>query len=733
MAERLRISKQLEQSANNGSLIVSDTSNNPYYLAPIVGANKILGLVGGLPAWITNTGASGTPEDLENTLGVGNFSGIYDIVLSDVPATSYTTKISNAAGNAFINFNDLSGVLNGIYMTVDSTRSIVFTNGVKNAAFNPLDFTINNFLLANQGLKVVGNAEITNDVLISGTILANNGSAISQFLGEVYLGGSGSNLGKLIFYNSTNSNYIQIESGATVPTFPNTYIKYILPVTDPTAGQVLSATAPVANVSTLSWATASSGASGLPANLAIDNTTDNGGTVYDIILSDNGSGTESTRIKDWFSGNSYLEFTKTIGSKAVLVGDTGVLIQSTSSGIELSPATQLVVYSLNNLFTTGAYSFLTADTGIAEWTGSDFILGEDSTTNGKITFYNSTNSNTISFQSGLSGGNLTFTLPTSYSLGGQALVDNGAGVLSWASIGAGTVTSVSGTANRITSTGGATPIINIDSAYDALWQPTDADLTAIAALGFTTTAFLKKTAINTWALDTTIYLSTAPILKDVLNAGNFSEGSNIILGSTGVSGYGDYLMSENSLATIQFYDDNATNGWIELRAKKTLFLATDTGNTSYINFTNDEIQLSTNDGVTTKTIILNGADLKFGGLAVSASGNDKMLVVDSVTEEVGYRTIPSSGITRSIITPGSSLTMGATALTDYVYLVGAVYTMTLPTAVGNTNQYTVKNNHSVNITVNTTSSQTMDGSTTITLTPNTALTFISNNSNWSII
>lgn len=38
------------------------------------------------------------------------------------------------------------------------------------------------------------------------------------------------------------------------------------------------------------------------------------------------------------------------------------------------------------------------------------------------------------------------------------------------------------------------------------YQPLDPDLTAIAALGFTATAFLKKTAANTWALDTATYL-----------------------------------------------------------------------------------------------------------------------------------------------------------------------------------------------------------------------------------
>jgi hypothetical protein len=40
-------------------------------------------------------------------------------------------------------------------------------------------------------------------------------------------------------------------------------------------------------------------------------------------------------------------------------------------------------------------------------------------------------------------------------------------------------------------------------------QPLDADLTAIAALGYSSTSFLTKTAANTWALDTSVYLTTA--------------------------------------------------------------------------------------------------------------------------------------------------------------------------------------------------------------------------------
>lgn len=44
--------------------------------------------------------------------------------------------------------------------------------------------------------------------------------------------------------------------------------------------------------------------------------------------------------------------------------------------------------------------------------------------------------------------------------------------------------------------------------HSGVYQPLDADLTAIAALGFTSTAFLKKTAANTWALDTNTYLTS---------------------------------------------------------------------------------------------------------------------------------------------------------------------------------------------------------------------------------
>jgi len=93
----------------------------------------------------------------------------------------------------------------------------------------------------------------------------------------------------------------------------------------------------------------------------------------------------------------------------------------------------------------------------------------------------------------------------------------------------------------------------------------------------------------------------------------------------------------------------------------------------------------------------------------------------------------SSGITRSINSISTATTAGATAKTDYVYLVSGTTTLTLPTAVGNTNRYTVTNVGTNTVTVATTSTQTINGSSTATLPiANMSLDFVSDNANWHV-
>jgi hypothetical protein len=91
------------------------------------------------------------------------------------------------------------------------------------------------------------------------------------------------------------------------------------------------------------------------------------------------------------------------------------------------------------------------------------------------------------------------------------------------------------------------------------------------------------------------------------------------------------------------------------------------------------------------------------------------------------------GSSRSVNVISTATSAGATAGTDYVYLASGTTTVTLPTAVGNSNRYTVTNTGTNVITVATTSSQTINGSTTAAMPiANMSLDFISNGSNWIV-
>ena len=91
-----------------------------------------------------------------------------------------------------------------------------------------------------------------------------------------------------------------------------------------------------------------------------------------------------------------------------------------------------------------------------------------------------------------------------------------------------------------------------------------------------------------------------------------------------------------------------------------------------------------------------------------------------------------SGITRIVSNITGNTTAPAVALTDYDYNCTGPLTLTLPTAVGNTNEYSVTRISGLT-TVATTASQTINGSPTAALTINRmTLTFLSDGANWNI-
>ena len=98
-----------------------------------------------------------------------------------------------------------------------------------------------------------------------------------------------------------------------------------------------------------------------------------------------------------------------------------------------------------------------------------------------------------------------------------------------------------------------------------------------------------------------------------------------------------------------------------------------------------------------------------------------------------WSTVSGSGITISINNISTTTTGAATVTVNYVYLCTTTFTYTQPTAVSNTNRYTIKNSGTGVITVLFTSGQTGDGSSTITLRANSSIDLISNNTNWIIV
>jgi len=121
------------------------------------------------------------------------------------------------------------------------------------------------------------------------------------------------------------------------------------------------------------------------------------------------------------------------------------------------------------------------------------------------------------------------------------------------------------------------------------------------------------------------------------------------------------------------------------------------------------------------------------GLAY-ASNSLKVVRVNAGETAFELATIGSgSGITRAVAVTSGSITMGSTASTDYVYFVAGAHTLSLAAASGNTNRYTIKNNHSAAITIDTVGAETIDGSASIQVAPEDSVDIISDGTNFFVI
>jgi len=119
-----------------------------------------------------------------------------------------------------------------------------------------------------------------------------------------------------------------------------------------------------------------------------------------------------------------------------------------------------------------------------------------------------------------------------------------------------------------------------------------------------------------------------------------------------------------------------------------------------------------------------------GNIPKSALSASVQASLDNADAAVSH----SSGITRTVGTIIVSSLLPAVADTDYVYFCVGTITIMMPTAVGNTNLYTLKNTGGGTITVIASGSETIDGAASAMMPiSNMLLSFISDGSNWKIV
>ena len=268
--------------------------------------------------------------------------------------------------------------------------------------------------------------------------------------------------------------------------------------------------------------------------------------------------------------------------------------------------------------------------------------------------------------------------------------------------------------------------------------------------------------------NTGIYLTGANAYSNLFE-NMWIEGNNVWVTIDSSVTYNSFVGGTITANTTNRTDNGKNTAWFNTQVGSSNltvlqpFTATDTGNASS---TVQTIQNNTSFAhvwwALTHTELLNGSDTsilhrwknagtwKFVSALVGAVEQFFVSAVGKVYAKWGIQLTDTSALgqvwkttdtswngswqsLRSVNSISTNTSAWSTAWTDYVYLCTATLILTLPTAVGNTNRYTIKN-ISGTTTINTTSAQTIDGSASATLSvSNTSLDLISDGANWNLI
>ena len=236
--------------------------------------------------------------------------------------------------------------------------------------------------------------------------------------------------------------------------------------------------------------------------------------------------------------------------------------------------------------------------------------------------------------------------------------------------------------------------------------------------------------------------------EDILDAGDF--GQDVVFAGTAVEfwdlagtvpstslpSYVDDVLEFTNLAafpatgeTGKIYVDKAANEsyrwsgstYIRISDHVTAAGITDSGATG-----RDVVRGDTVEAVRDTLVINSDYDFRLDDHRVPIDGSVSLAKLD--TE---LTALAAAVLLRTVVTVSSSTTVGAPG--DYIVLVSDGGAPILPTAVANSGMYVFKSISSSTITVSTTSSQTIDGATTLPLSPGQSVAVVSDQTNWRII
>ncbi len=220
-----------------------------------------------------------------------------------------------------------------------------------------------------------------------------------------------------------------------------------------------------------------------------------------------------------------------------------------------------------------------AGAGVIQGAGG-VTLGVGSSTAGKIVLQNSANNNTLTLQSGSTGSNLAFTLPTADGSNGQCLSSNGSGVLAFQNCLTG-----SGSGGGVSSMNGLSGSVTLANASGAGSTVTinDASTTQKGIAQFNATNFSASGGVINTAQDITT--AASPMFTNLSLTGT----TGLTVGTSSVQGKLTVRDGNASLfaATIQA---------VPLTASRTVTLPDESGTVCYQSSTNCGFTASSGSG-----------------------------------------------------------------------------------------------------------------------------------------